>query len=765
MIISFFYAPISNTVPSRTISIIEIYNIVTKDAQLKLTTDLYRAIQLNTERSDYKRMNFPYVTFSGVFKSRKRAELIEYSNLIAIDIDSINKSELLALKEFAVKCEYVVFAYETPSHGYKMIIKTSGMDAHANTYISFAEYLVSSIGIEARKVDNSCVDICRANFLCHDSDAFINSKIISGNYDEIPPYSAAIADSKIDNPKVLKSEGVVSSNIGLTGYKLDHMNKNSETNFRILVGILERKEGTYKSPRQTWIQRLASMCNKFGIELNSTMEYSLKYFSNHEESIRSEKPIDVQHYIVNTINDTYKRYEDQFSTWNEDVQNIETPMLPDDVFERLPNILRSIMKLYANDRRERDMMLLSTITIISSCFPEYYGIYHNRIVSPNLFLFISAPPSSGKGAVSVVKNIGRAIQRDLDSKYYSLLKEYEQAMEDYKNNEERTSPPIKPQRQLFFIPSNSSSTKLIEVMSSNVKFGALMETEADTLCQALKNDWGSFSDTLRKAFHNESIELQRVAGGLYINIEKSYLSVLLTGTPNQIISLINNVENGLLSRFIFYSFVEEPVWKDAFEMKDNLPELAYNSLSVTIEHYMNEVQKIAQAVKDTNEYGLKFILTPQQQDKFNSYFKEQEQLLYHIYGNDISASVRRHGLSAFRMAMLFSILRQMDTSNVEVLLKCSDDDFDISLSIIDVLLQHTIKVYSDIKAQQHPVKKSLKQLEMDMYYDKLPTEFNFQNALTVAKAMGMIPKTAEYRLKKYIKMGLLSHTHNSYKKA
>lgn len=760
---SYYNAPISNTVPSRTVSIVDICEMITKDATLKTITDFYRSEDLNAERKgEFKKTEFPYVTFSGIYKTRKQKDLIKYSNLTAVDIDSITNEELLIIKKFVLACEYVVLAYETPNHGYKIIIRTSSQESHLNTYNSFANFLVAETGIGATKIDRSCVDICRANFICHDGDAFINKKVINGNIDQIEIFPLSENDNQ--NHKILKAENSFTDDISLTGYKLDYLNKNSENNFRILVGIVEKKYGEYGSPRQTWIQRLASHCNQFGIELEYTLEYFSKYYSSHKESVRADKPIDVESYIVNTVNDTYKRYEDQFQIWDNDIEKANTPILPDKIFEKLPSVLKKIMKLYNNDKRERDMVLLGTIAVISSCFPEYYGIYDNKLVSANLFLFISAPPSSGKGAVAVVKKIGKAIQKNLDDKYFAALKEYEQKMEEYNKSEDKSAPPSKPNKQLFFIPSNSSSTKLIEVMDSNSLFGVLMEPEADTLCQALKADWGSFSDTLRKAFHHESIELQRMSGSLYINIERSYLSVLLTGTPNQVVNLISSVENGLLSRFIFYSFSQKPVWKDVFEMKDELPELAFNNLSGLLESYMHEVRKVANATKDTTRFGLRFRLTQEQGQEFNNYFDKQEQLLYHIYDNDISASVRRHALSTFRLAMILSILRQMDKKEVNTSLLCNNDDFAISLSIIDVLLQHTLKVYNDIKNYGKKANNTPKKKEMNEYFDKLPSEFNFQTALEVAKALGMIPKTAEYRLKIYKQKGMLSHSHNSYKK-
>lgn len=44
-----------------------------------------------------------------------------------------------------------------------------------------------------------------------------------------------------------------------------------------------------------------------------------------------------------------------------------------------------------------------------------------------------------------------------------------------------------------------------QALSDNHGWGVIFETEADTLTQALKTDYGDYSDGLRKAYHHEPI--------------------------------------------------------------------------------------------------------------------------------------------------------------------------------------------------------------------------------------------------------------------
>jgi hypothetical protein len=91
----------------------------------------------------------------------------------------------------------------------------------------------------------------------------------------------------------------------------------------------------------------------------------------------------------------------------------------------------------------------------------------------------------------------------------------------------------------------------LKILADNDGIGLLFETEGDTLSQTLKSDYGNYSDTLRKAYHHETISLSRRKDREYLEVKNPRLSVVLAGTPEQVRRLIPDTENGLMSRFIF----------------------------------------------------------------------------------------------------------------------------------------------------------------------------------------------------------------------
>jgi len=82
---------------------------------------------------------------------------------------------------------------------------------------------------------------------------------------------------------------------------------------------------------------------------------------------------------------------------------------------------------------------------------------------------------------------------------------------------------------------------------------------------ALKQDWGSYSDLLRNAFHHKEYTYSTKINEKFIESNNPKLSAALAGTPGQGEGLIKSTEDGLFSRFIFYSFRSEPEWRDAGE--------------------------------------------------------------------------------------------------------------------------------------------------------------------------------------------------------
>lgn len=557
------------------------------------------------------------------------------------------------------------------------------------------------------------------------------------------------------------AEGKILEVGDLYRYKMDILNKGASSNFGNLVDVLDKKERYAPSPIEYYLFKLAAVCNQFGVPKERAKELMQNRFvSNIRVKQEFKEPEKFEKSIFNIVELAYGKFSSAFDSWHKknDEEQAETPVIPSQVYTNLPPMLKALATHFS-EGRERDVFFLSSLGVLSSCFPAVQGNYNNQMVGMNLFLFISAPASAGKGVMIWARRLGESMHADCENRYRQAAADYEQAMTVYKEAgpESGMPAPIKPQRQLFFVPANSSASKIIQTLMANKDFGVVFETEADTLTQALSNDWGDFSDILRKVFHHEPIELARKSNDEYVSLERTYLSVVLSGTPNQINNLLTSVENGFFSRFLFYDFPLTLEWEDVFDKTKERPDGIIRAAAEQILGFSNRIHEHAEA----NDNAVSFGLTNEQEAEFKRMFTEKQATLHHLYGDQIIASLRRLGLITFRIAMLLTVVRHIK-EKVPTHFTCSDTDFQSAVSIANTLICHTTKVFEQLqRIRKTKTAKGRKQL----YFEKLPDAFNRAGAMEIATLMNIKEKTAENYLTGLIQSGVLERIeHNQYQK-
>ena len=119
---SYFKMPLSNTKPTHTMDLSEVFDFITSDRYAAQTKQLR---EMNFEQQQFKASNFDYVTFNGTFTQRSDASLTRASNLFIIDIDYIgaNIAELFhRLKNDKVLSPQLIFI--SPSgDGLKIVVR------------------------------------------------------------------------------------------------------------------------------------------------------------------------------------------------------------------------------------------------------------------------------------------------------------------------------------------------------------------------------------------------------------------------------------------------------------------------------------------------------------------------------------------------------------------------------------------------------------------------------------------------------------------
>jgi hypothetical protein len=435
-------------------------------------------------------------------------------------------------------------------------------------------------------------------------------------------------------------------------------------------------------------------------------------------------------------------------------KDLAAQLIPKSVYENLPSYLKEICELF-DDERTKDLVLLSSLTVLSTCFPKVEGIYFHDTVGTNLYLFITAPPASGKGTAKWSRKLIQGIESTLKERHRKALVQYQTDSASYAKrvvDEPDLEKPDEPLQQAMIISADSSSTKMIETLGDNGDFGLIFETEGDVVSKALKSDWSDYSTTLRQAFHHEAISIARKSGrGLYC-VESPHLSVFLAGTLKQVPDLIKSVENGLMSRFLFYKFDGESEFRDPFENC-----VDYNP---HFQKFSEELLSWWLTMENLSETCL-VSLTSEQRLKFRPFFRDHAKSLNQLFGNDIDASVKRMGLCHFRICMILTAIRQMESHmNLQARMTVNDVDFNIATEIIETLIQHMTVVFSQLFEggnNQNNLKFRQKRL-----LESLPNEFTWEQCKELAKTLNIPTVTAGGYLRKFKEQKLLVNVKQGY---
>lgn len=374
-----------------------------------------------------------------------------------------------------------------------------------------------------------------------------------------------------------------------------------------------------------------------------------------------------------------------------DVQ--KPPALTAEVFDNLPGLLKDACSVL-EEQAEKEVFLVGALGVISGLLPNVRGFYDTQYYGCNLYCYVLGAYGTGKGGLQLAYRLGNEIHLRRKEKSARMLAQYKQDCIEAKENKQ--AEPVKPGNKMLFFPANISKSGFVELLSDNDGTGVLFETEGDTLADALKTDYGGFSDVLRKAFHHERISFYRRSGSELREVEKPYLSVVLSSTTDQYQKLVPSIQNGLFSRFLHFHLTPCRDFKNVFkESKHNYPEY-FDELGKRLFDIHSYLETLSKPI----EFGMQ----EHQKADFVSIFGEWKKELGDMVSTDLDGTVNRLGLICFRLAMIFTALRHFGEADFPFALICTDTDFENALRIVEVLKCHALMVYYDLP--RPPVSKN-----------------------------------------------------------
>ena len=674
--------------------------------------------------ADAKKKQLLSFTPSATFKTHRKADLAGvYTNFVVLDIDKLTDSELKRVSKLAIVAPYTYCCFISPSGiGLKILIKVdSDLEYHLLAYNQVAAYYEQALEIN---LDRSGKDVSRLCFYSYDPQLFHNTESVTFNVNT----EYAFRIEPIIEPKEPAKETA-----GKT--------TTEDTLFQKAIDFTNKKSTYSEGNRNNFIHLLACNCNRLGIKETDAENLIKNQYDldkkEIEDSVRSAYQNNLHEYAkyANHANHTTKKEEDEEEFLK------STPTIPQSVYDTLPDILKDGSNAFET-ARERDTFLTGALAILSGCLPKVTGVYGQRTVYPHLFVFILAPAASGKGALQSSKALADKYHERTKEESLKAKKEYDAEMREYKKRHTGKNaslmpdeaPPEEPPFQVVFIPANTSNAKIYTHLGCNNGGGIICETEADTLGDVFKQDWGSYSDMLRKAFHHERLSVSRKTNNEYIEVNNPRLAVALSGTPKQVFNIISSAEDGLFSRFIFYTFKTESKWRSPspYDSTVNLTE-HFNVLSV----------KVLQLVDFLNKTPTEINLTKEQWERFNPIFEKHLFDINAFVSEDAESVVKRLGLILYRFCMIFTTLRKFENGEDTLKMICTEEDFNNAMVLVDVYLQHSILMFNNLPKQEAAESPIIKNTNKKQLLAALPNEFKRAEAIVLAAKYKIKPRTCD----------------------
>ncbi len=404
------------------------------------------------------------------------------------------------------------------------------------------------------------------------------------------------------------------------------------------------------------------------------------------------------------------------------------------VYKRLPKPLEMLCSEF--EGREKDVVLLSCLGVLSNCIPNIFGYYDRDKLYSHLYVVIIAPAASGKGVMNFSRILIEKIHEDALEQSTEAREECERRKEESEEHKHEKCPVL----QIKILPANTSTAEMYYYLGSSKHGLVIIESEADTMSSMLKNDWSNYSDVLRKVFHHESISMSRKMEKTFIDINEPKLSMVISGTPEQLKPLIQSRENGLFSRLLIYSFDEIADFKNVFSKETKSTNKLFLSVGEKVSELYDELENIQSPVE--------FKFTEFQERRFFERFRYIRNNVAENHSESFLSSVHRHGVIMFRISMILTVLRNKGNFKNTTTLTCSDTDFSTALSITQAVLRHSQYTFDSIGT-------SFLSVQEEALLDGLTPVFTREVAITVGTKLNVPKRTIDDKLSQWQKKKII----------
>ena len=461
-------------------------------------------------------------------------------------------------------------------------------------------------------------------------------------------------------------------------------------------------------------------------------------------------------YQLKTIYDTWKI---ERSRLNSRPKESSHPSFPPQVYSNLPSLLRDFCDFFKAGEK-RDVVLLSSFSVLSATNPNVRFRYDRFYLTPHLYVFIKALSGFGKGVMRHALRFGKGVDtiirdesetdisewRAKDAKYERWCKSPENSdtpNSDFKDAPEPPGP--KPKEKMLFVGSNLTAAAVAERMVANPSL-VVFSTEASEMAHAIASQFGGFDTTLRSSFHNEPFSVERKSSGT-LRIENPGLSVLLSGTNSAFMGLLGRgLEDGLFSRFLLYTCTAKPVYESQRPKDDD------SEFETTIDLIAERTTQIYKQLA-ARESALDIEADNSTWQQIDELYRALHDSVAEDGAYALIPVIRRNIIITYRIAAICCVWRAYEAgTNLTAVphLKLSEADLTVGYGVASTCLQHGVKAAERLDNTVRGTSPKQR-----AFLAELDNEFTTQDAKDAGESVGISPSTMFEWLKYLRRLGAI----------
>jgi len=678
---SFFQGGIHVVEPTKSLTLGYLHKMLVHRPSLQRLTEALRASERGSAVWEAKKRRLPYVTPAGVFTRRAAAALQERSGLLVLDFDhvpNLKKLKQVLRKDRVLGASLALYFASPSGDGLKAFVIVDCTVPHADSFEAITIYLERQYPNWFQYLDVATKDVARACYLAHDPQAYLHH-----NWEFLPPFPVEAGQRMPATPTRLASHDDVEVDFDF--------DSDEAATAEAWVQAVEAAGG-FPDDYKAWFDTACSLLAGCGAVRGRSLFHRVSKLSPKYSPTKTDKQFNAvlklqsNRFTLGTFIHYCK--EAGITLPNELAEAMAMPPFEDAIFATLPDFIRRGCAPFAGV--ERDVMLLGMLALLSGCFPGVGGVYNRRTCGLNLFIFIAGPAASGKGPLVWARHL----VEPWDEKLLAASADYYEQLVAYEKAGDPTLPqPVAPPYLQLLVPGNVTAAALVTCLAANRGCGIICETEADTLSGAMGNDFGNFSDVLRKAFHGEPVSVMRKTNREHLRIKRPALSVALTGTPEQLPRLLPSAEDGLVSRFLFKVIDPDYKWKDVGPGAGSPLDPYMDKLAAELSEILAAMPVPATA----GEYLTHVTLSPSDWQRLNEYGATGLDEALAVHGGQGASSAYRLGLIAWRIAAVLTVLRCFERGVVPgPVVEAESVDVSTALSIMQTARTHAMTVLSNL---------------------------------------------------------------------